>query len=114
MSTEGRIDMDVDVPDPDVKTARQKVVERVTALILASADVLEAEGRKVPWEEIDVQSLIRHQDVDPELIRGFVHTPVYKWVTHDYVTGNVPDHLLCRIVEILHELAPAVFRRPEY
>ena len=100
--------------DDSVKAARRKLVRAVTEVILASAEVLEAEQEKEPWDRLDLQSLYRHRDADPGLIRGFVETPVYEWVTHDYISGADPHHFLCKIVELLHELAPGVFRRPSY
>jgi len=54
------------------------------------------------------------EDADPGLIREFVHTPIYKWVTNDYISGSSTEHVISRIAEILHELAPGVFRQPRY
>jgi len=101
-------------PDAAVRQARKRVVQKLTELIYAAADALEAERPKGHLDPVGIQPLLQTWDDDPGLIRGFVDTPIYAWVTHNYVTGNTDDHLLCKIVEILHELAPRVFRRPQY
>ena len=94
--------------------ARRKVAQKMTDLILATADALEAENENRPWDALAIQPLPRREDADPELIRGFVNTPVYTWVVNDYINGNDSVHLLTKVVEILHELAPGIFRRPGY
>jgi hypothetical protein len=102
-------------PGSKTREARRRVVDKLTELILASADALEAEESNAPSPP-DLRPLLEDGcgDADPGLIRGFVESPVYKWVTYDYVTGNDSHHVLCKIVEILHEFAPGVFRQPRY
>ena len=114
MSSEGRDRGSAHAPTSTVREARRKVVEKVTQVILATADALEAENADGPWDALAIQPIPRPGHADPELLREFVHTPVYKWVTNDYVSGNDRAHLLTKVVEIVHELAPGVFRRPEY
>ena len=100
----------------DVKQARRQVVQKLTELIVASADALEVENEKRSrsWDALSIQPRPPDLDADPGLIREFVHTPVYKWVTNDYISGSSTEHVISRIAEILHELAPGVFRRPRY
>ena len=98
----------------DVKEARQRVIHKMTELILATADVLDAERREGSAECPDPMSLLHPDTIDPGLIRGFVRTPMYEWLTSEYLEGDAGEHILCKVAEILHELAPRVFRRPRY
>jgi hypothetical protein len=99
---------------PDLRQARRIVVQKVTQAVLAIADALEVEKEKEPWDCIDFQSVLRNADADPGLIREFLNSPVYRWVMNDYVAGKTSGNFLCQVVEILHELAPSVFRLPRY
>jgi hypothetical protein len=99
---------------PEFREARRMVVQQVTRAVLAVADALEVEKEKEPWECIDVQSVLRNADADPGLLREFLNSPIYRWMINDYVTGKTSANFLCQVVEILHKLAPSVFRLPRY
>ncbi len=114
MTVEGLRNYGGERTSSDLREARRRVVQTVTQAVLAVADALEIEKEQEPWECIDVQSVLRNADVDPGLIRGFLNSPVYRWVINDYVTGKTSANFLCLVVEILHELAPSVFRVPRY
>jgi hypothetical protein len=100
--------------DLELREARMKVAQKVTDAIRAVADVLEVERERDHGHDVDIQSRIRREDADPDLIRGFLDTPVHKWVVSNYVTGSTDYDFLCTVVELLHELAPSYFRRPRY
>ena len=97
---------------PEFREARRKVVQKTTQVLLAIADANEVKKEKEPWECADGQTVLRSEDVDPGLIREFLNSPVYRWLINDYVCGKTGDNFLCQVVDILHELAPSVFRLP--
>ena len=97
-----------------ILNARLRVVQKVTEAVLATADVLEAEQRPRFWDPSGIQPWLRDRSADLHMIRAFVDTPIYEQVVRDYLDGDSDSGFLCQMVEILHELAPHVFRAPRY
>ena len=100
--------------EAELREARRGLVRKMSEVILASADLLEVENQQASVDRLHLRSLLRGGQANPELIRGFLRTPVYEWVTHNFITGNTKGHLLCKMAELLYELAPEVFTAPKY
>ncbi len=111
MTVDGERRFDVELPRCGAREARRKVAVKVTELIVAAADALDAEEREEAGGDFALLSFFREGDADPGFIRGLVDTPIYLRLTSEYVAGDSGEHLLCRVVDILHEMAPATFGR---
>jgi hypothetical protein len=77
----------------------------------AACDALEAQEREDSGRDFALLSFLRNGDVDSGVIRGLVDTPIYPRPSSEHVAGDSGENFLCRVVDILHELAQATFGR---
>ena len=112
MTTERRGRFKTGSPFSQAKESRRKVVGKVTETILAVADAIEAQQREEAERGFTFRSFFREGDADPGFIRGLVNTPIYLRLSSEYVAGDSGEHLLCRVADILRDLAPKAFGRP--